>query len=132
MASVERPISPHLQIYKPQLTSLLSITHRGTGVFLSLGALGLTLFLTSAAGNPECYAALQRHLACWYGQLIILASMFSLFYHLCNGIRHLCWDAGMGLDLEHTYRSGYIVIAVSLLATAVTSYIAMCPAGGAA
>jgi succinate dehydrogenase / fumarate reductase cytochrome b subunit len=120
MAAVNRPLSPHLQIYKPQLTSVLSITHRGTGVFLTLGALFLSCWLLSIANGPESFTALQQHIVAWYGQVLLYAWVFSLYYHLCNGIRHLIWDMGRGLDIKTTYLSGYIVVAASVLLTIVT------------
>jgi len=120
MAAVNRPLSPHLQIYKPQLTSVLSITHRGTGVFLTLGALFLSCWLLSIANGPESYTALQQYVLAWYGQILLYAWVFSLYFHLCNGIRHLIWDMGRGLDIKATYLSGYIVMATSILLTIVT------------
>ena len=120
MASGNRPLSPHLQIYKPQLTSVLSITHRGTGVFLSIGALFLACWLLAVAGGPESYALMQGYVHAWYGQVLLYAWLFSLYFHLCNGIRHLCWDMGLGLDLKTTYVSGYAVLAASLLLTVAT------------
>lgn len=124
MATVNRPLSPHLQIYKPQLTSLLSITHRGTGVFLSIGALFLSCWLLSVANGPESYRAVQNHILTWYGQTLLYAWVFSLYYHLCNGIRHLFWDIGLGLELKTTYISGYAVVILSVLMTAGTWYLA--------
>ncbi len=124
MATVNRPLSPHLQIYKPQLTSLLSITHRGTGVFLSIGALFLSCWLLSVANGPESYQTVQNHILTWYGQILIYAWVFSLYYHLCNGIRHLFWDIGLGLELKTTYISGYAVVILSALMTAGTWYLA--------
>jgi succinate dehydrogenase / fumarate reductase cytochrome b subunit len=120
MARENRPLSPHLQIYKPQLTSVLSITHRGTGVFLSIGALFLSCWLLAVARGPEAYALLQGYMHAWYGQIMLYAWLFSLYYHLCNGIRHMCWDLGLGLEIKTTYASGYAVIASSLLLTVVT------------
>lgn len=120
MAAVERPLSPHLQIYKPQLTSVLSITHRATGVFLTLGALFLSCWLLSIANGPEAYSAVQRHITAWYGQILLFAWVFALYFHLCNGVRHLFWDAGLGLEIRSTYVSGYAVLAVSVLLTVVT------------
>ena len=131
MARGNRPLSPHLQIYKPQLTSVLSITHRGTGVFLSIGALLLACWLLAVAGGPETYALLQGYLQAWYGQVLLYAWLFSLYYHLCNGVRHLCWDLGLGFDLKTTYASGYAVIASSLLLTVITVCIRCLKAGAA-
>jgi len=122
MATANRPLSPHLQVYKPQLTSILSITHRGTGVFLSLGLLLLACWLIAIATGPENYAKIQAHISSWYGQCGLVAFVFSLYYHLCNGIRHLFWDAGLGLEIETTYKSGYATIIISLLLT-VASFV---------
>jgi len=124
MATDNRPLSPHLQVYKPQLTSVLSITHRGTGVFLSLGALLLACWFLSVAMGPQSYANLQAYLGAWYGQLALLAWAFSFYYHLANGIRHLFWDAGLGFEISTTYVSGYITVAVSIILTVVTGYLA--------
>lgn len=130
MASGNRPLSPHLQVYKPQLTSILSITHRATGVFLSLGAIFLSCWLLSIAMGPESYAKLQECITSWFGQLCLLGFVFSLYYHLANGIRHLFWDIGKGLTIETTYMTGYIVVAFSIILTAVTWLAAS--TGGAA
>ena len=126
-----RPLSPHLQVYKPQLTSVLSITHRGTGVFLSLGSILLSCWLLALAMGPDSHANLMLHIQSWYGQLLLIGFVFSLYYHLSNGIRHLFWDVGMGLELGSTYRSGYIVIIASLLMTAITLLYAYNIIGGA-
>lgn len=120
MATDNRPLSPHLQIYKPQLTSVLSITHRGTGVFLTIGAFFLTYWLLTLAGDPEHFAKLQEHLSSWYGTYLLYAFVFSLYFHLCNGIRHLFWDIGLGLDIDITYKTGYVVIVASIIFTLTT------------
>ncbi len=116
----DRPLSPHLQIYKPQLTSVLSITHRGTGVFLSLGAILLSGWLMAAATHPKNFTLIQTHLGNWYGQCLLAVFAFSLYFHLCNGIRHLFWDSGLGLDIETSYKSGYAALIISLLLTGIT------------
>ena len=113
----ERPLSPDLQIYRPQLTSVLSITHRLTGVALSIGSSLLVCWLLAAAAGPSAYAALQGFLASGLGLLLLLGWTFSLFFHLCNGIRHLCWDAGWGFELKTTYRSGWTVVVASIVLT---------------
>lgn len=120
MDSVPRPLSPHLQVYKPQLTSVLSITHRGTGIFLSLGALLLTCWLVGLATGENSFNVLQQHLTSWYGKTLLTALVFSFYYHLANGIRHLFWDIGLGLEISTTYRSGYITLAVSIVLTVIT------------
>ena len=114
MARDDRPLSPDLQIYRPQLTSVLSITHRLTGVALSIGSPLLVCWLIAAAAGPSAYAALHGFLASWLGLLLLFGWTFSLFFHLCNGIRHLFWDAGYGFDLQTIYASGWAVVAISI------------------
>jgi succinate dehydrogenase / fumarate reductase cytochrome b subunit len=123
MKLVERPLSPHLQVYKPQLTSVLSITHRGTGVFLSLGALVLTYWLVSLAVSEELFNSFHLHTSFWYGKLFLIGFVFSLYYHLANGIRHLFWDIGLGLEISTTYKSGYFTIFISVVLTLTTLFI---------
>jgi succinate dehydrogenase / fumarate reductase cytochrome b subunit len=112
-----RPLSPHLQVYRPQLTSVLSILHRATGIALSVGALYLAIWVMYAAGGARGYEAFQSFNASILGRILLGGWLFSAFYHLCNGIRHLFWDAGYGFELKDAYRSGWIVVAVSLIAT---------------
>lgn len=119
MATDNRPLSPHLQIYRPQLTSVLSITHRITGVVLSLG-LGLVVaWLLALAAGPERFAAVTGVLASTPVLLLLLGWTAALFYHLLNGIRHLCWDAGWMLDLRGAYASGWTVVGLAVVLTAV-------------
>ncbi len=124
MASVKSPLSPHIQIYKPQLTSILSITHRMTGIVLSLGALLLCYWLLTIAAGEVVYTEFLKHSGSWYGQVILMGFVFSYFYHFCNGIRHLFWDAGLGLEIESAYKSGYVVIVASVFLTGATYYLA--------
>jgi succinate dehydrogenase / fumarate reductase, cytochrome b subunit len=112
-----RPLSPHLQVYRPQLTSVLSILHRATGIALSVGALYLATWVMYAASNPRAYSLFQGFNGSIVGRILLGGWLFCLFYHLCNGIRHLFWDAGYGFELKDAYRSGWIVVAVSLVAT---------------
>ena len=130
MAQVERPISPHLQVYKPQLTSVLSILHRVTGVGLGVGTLLLAWWLVAAAYGPDQFDTAQAFIASWFGRLLLFGFTFSLFYHLCNGIRHLFWDAGWGFELKTVYTSGWLVVIASLGLT-VVSWIAGYASGGA-
>jgi succinate dehydrogenase / fumarate reductase cytochrome b subunit len=117
---VHRPLSPHLQIYKPQLTSMLSILHRATGIALAVGALYLAVWVMCAATSSQAYATFQAFNVSIVGRIVLGGWLFSGFYHLCNGIRHLFWDAGYGFELKDAYRSGWIVVAVSLIATALS------------
>jgi len=117
---VNRPLSPHLQVYRPQLTSMLSILHRATGIALSVGALYLAIWVICAAAQPRVYEWFQGFNGSIVGRIVLGGWLFSLFYHLCNGIRHLFWDAGYGFELKDAYRSGWIVVIVSLIATALS------------
>ena len=117
MDTSNRPLSPHLQIYKPQLTSVLSISHRMTGFALSIIILlspVIIYFLTNSADTHQFVISLLQNS---FIKLIFSLALFGLIYHLCNGIRHLAWDAGYGLDLDSSYKSGYIVIGVSISLT---------------
>jgi succinate dehydrogenase / fumarate reductase cytochrome b subunit len=118
-AHANRPLSPHLQVYRWELTMTLSILHRMTGVFLSLGTVALAAWLVAAAMGGASFAAINDHLGAWYGQLLLLGWSYVLFYHLCNGIRHLVWDAGFGFGKETARVSGYVTLAASVLLTVV-------------
>lgn len=109
MQTDNRPLSPHLQIYRLPLTAITSITHRMTGAALMLGALVLTYWLVAAAGGAESYATAQAILGNFLVQLIMFVWTYALFYHLCNGIRHLFWDAGHGFDLTTARNTGVVV-----------------------
>ena len=117
MASQNRPLSPHLQVYKPQLTSVLSITHRATGIELAVGTLLLVCWLLAAATGESAFADVQAFNASWIGKLLLFGWSYALFYHMCNGIRHLFWDAGKGLELETAYMTGRLVVAASIVLT---------------
>jgi succinate dehydrogenase / fumarate reductase cytochrome b subunit len=124
MATDNRPLSPHLQVYRFQLTSILSITHRATGVFLAIGTLLLSYWLTSAAYGPQAFAYAQDLIGSIPGQLLLFGWSWSLFYHFCNGIRHLFWDAGYGFDIPTLYKSGWTVVIASVVLTLLTWIIA--------
>jgi succinate dehydrogenase / fumarate reductase cytochrome b subunit len=113
MMSDPRPLSPHLQIYRWQLTSVLSILHRFTGVALSVGAILLVSWLGAASDGPEAFGRFQQFMGSWFGLLLLFGWTVALFYHLCNGIRHLVWDTGRGLDLKSVYAGGWIVLAAT-------------------
>ncbi len=113
-----RPLSPHLQIYRPQLTSLLSISHRLTGFALSMIFVVISpvmlYFLTYSQETHSIVVSILKH---GLVKTLFSLAMFALVYHFFNGIRHLAWDAGYGLDLDSSYKSGYLVLAMSLLIT---------------
>jgi succinate dehydrogenase / fumarate reductase cytochrome b subunit len=113
LSTHERPLSPHLQVYRPQLTSALSIFHRITGVALAVGTLVLVWWLVAAATGPDYFALVQDWIGSWLGYLLLFGWSAALFYHLANGIRHLVWDAGYGFELESVYRSGWAVLAAT-------------------
>jgi len=128
MASNNRPLSPHLQVYKPQLTTFMSITHRATGIALAVGTLILVCWLIAAATGETAFAEVQAFLGSIIGRLLLLGWSYALFYHMCNGLRHLFWDAGKGFEIETAYLTGRIVIGASVLLTIVAwlwAYAAM-------
>jgi succinate dehydrogenase / fumarate reductase cytochrome b subunit len=119
-AGRSRPLSPHLSIYRPQISSVLSITHRATGAFLSLGSFFIVAWLWSAAYQPEWFECLSNMAASVVGRLALAAWSFAYFYHLSNGIRHLFWDAGYGYSLPAMTRSGWLVVLSAITLTGLT------------
>lgn len=114
-----RPLSPHLQVYRPQWTSVLSILHRAAGVVMTGAMLFLAWWLWAAAGDADGYATARGFFASAAGRLLLFVWTLCTFYHLCNGIRHLLWDAGFGLDLPTARASGVIVAAATLALTTI-------------
>jgi succinate dehydrogenase / fumarate reductase cytochrome b subunit len=116
---VRRPISPFMlgSAYKPQLSSMTSIMHRITGCALGGGTLLLTFWLVSAATGDGAYSIAEAIFGSWFGILILFGFTVALFYHFCNGIRHLAWDAGKGFELPDMHRSGNTVIAATAVLT---------------
>lgn len=131
MPSPNRPLSPHLQVYKPQITSVLSIVHRMTGVGLSLGAVWLAWWLIAAAAGPDAFAVVQGFTGSIIGRLLLLGFTVALFYHLLNGIRHMVWDAGYGFELETARRSGLTVLAATVVLTLLAWIAGYAMRGGA-
>jgi succinate dehydrogenase cytochrome b subunit len=119
MKSAERPLSPHLQIYRWQLTSVLSILHRASGVWLAAGAILLVSWLGAAADGPEAYTRIQGFIGSWLGLVLLFGWSVALFYHLSNGLRHLWWDTGHGLDLPSVYAGGWIVVGATIALTVI-------------
>ena len=116
-AARPRPKSPNLQIYRPQLTSVLSILNRITGNILSACAVVLVIWLVAAATGPHAYFVVQGAIASWFGQMVLFGATFALFLHLCGGIRHLIWDTVHGFELRSIYISGWVVVAASVALT---------------
>ena len=120
MAGHPRPLSPHLQVYRPQLTTITSILHRIMGIGLAVGLLYLVCWLVAAASGLEAFDRLQSFNGSIIGRLLLLGWSVAFFFHLLNGIRHLAWDAGWGFDLPTAYKSGYAVF----IGTAVLTLLA--------
>ena len=114
-----RPLSPHLQIYRWQITMLMSIAHRITGVALAVGTLLLVWWLVALAAGPAAFAQAQGFIGSWFGLLLLFGWSVALFYHLSNGIRHLVWDAGRGFEISSMYASGYAVLAATAALTVI-------------
>lgn len=112
-----RPLSPHLQVYKLPLTGMLSITHRATGVVLAIGTLLVTYWLAAIAGGEESFNSANAILGSWFGKLVLFGWSWALFYHLSNGIRHLIWDIGFGFDIATANLTSKIVVAASFVLT---------------
>jgi succinate dehydrogenase / fumarate reductase, cytochrome b subunit len=114
---VRRPLSPHLQIYRPQISSMLSIMHRITGIALSIGTILLTVWLVAAATSDSAFAGVQGFIGSWIGIILMLGWTASLFYHLLAGIRHLAWDAGFGFQIPEFHATGRAVVIGSVVLT---------------
>ena len=112
-----RPLSPHLQVYRPQVTSVLSILHRGTGLFLVLGTLMVSFWVIALALGHNIFVSYQSWLGSLMGKVLLVFWSFSLFYHWANGIRHLLWDIGWGYDIDRVYMTGWIVVSISVILT---------------
>ena len=120
MKKNNRPISPHLQIYRPQLTSILSISHRFTGVILYLSIFLVSFWLFCTAFNNELKVIIENFLFSIFGKIVLFSITFSFIYHFLNGIRHIVWDFGFGFNIKNVYLTGFIII---LLTIAINIYI---------
>jgi succinate dehydrogenase / fumarate reductase cytochrome b subunit len=118
-----RPLSPHLGVYKFMYTMSLSFMHRLTGIAASAGFLLFTWWLMALASGAESYAAAMRVLSTPVAKLLLVGFTFSVVYHFCNGIRHLVWDTGRGLERAQARRSGAAVIVIALLLTALVLWL---------
>ena len=125
MSTDNRPLSPHLQVYRLPFTALTSISHRISGVLLSGGSLVLVYWVLAVAGGPESYRTASAILGSLPVQVLMFIWTLVLFYHLCNGIRHLVWDAGHGFELEQAERSGQIAIGAAVALTLLAWLIAL-------
>lgn len=118
----DRPLSPHLQVYRPQLTSVLSIMHRLTGIGLSAGLLVLIYWLYALNSGPFAYARLIAFMQTKPFAVLLVLWIFAFYYHLANGLRHLVWDIGRGFELKQVYASGWLVVGLASVATAVSAW----------
>jgi succinate dehydrogenase / fumarate reductase, cytochrome b subunit len=122
-----RPLSPFMigPYYRPQLTSMMSIAHRLTGMFLVLGALLAVWWFSAAAAGPDSFARVDGFLTSWFGFLfLLLPSLVAFWYHFLNGMRHLMWDIGYGMDIPAVYTSGYAVLGGTAFLSLLTLIVA--------
>ena len=117
MAKNNRPVSPHLQVYRLPLTGIISITHRMTGVLLSVGLILFVYIISAVAGGSATYTDMQAYAGYWLVKLIYWGFIYALFFHLCHGVRHLCWDAGKSFERETLNLYAFIELSVSLVLT---------------
>ena len=115
-----RPLSPHLTIYRPQMTSISSVFVRITGNALLAATLLLIAWLLAASTSAAAFEWVQCVITSWFGDLVFLLSLWALWYHMLGGLRHLIWDTGRGLELKAAERMGWMMIIGSLLLTAFT------------
>ncbi len=123
-AKSKRPLSPHLQVYKPQMTSVLSIFHRMAGVVLAIGTMMVVWWLVAAAISEEAYDAAMSFARHPLGLFMMFGWSVALFYHMSNGMRHLLWDMGYLFKIENAYKAGYLVLLSTAILTAGTWYCA--------
>jgi succinate dehydrogenase / fumarate reductase cytochrome b subunit len=118
--NTNRPTSPHLQVYRLPLTGIISITHRMTGVMLSVGLILFVYVISALAGGADSYLAMQTLMNLWLLKLICWGFIYALFFHLCHGVRHLIWDAGNSFELNTLNRYAMIELVASLALTLIT------------
>jgi len=129
MGTDRRPLSPHLQIYRPQLTSVLSIAHRASGLVLAAASALLVGWLIAAASGPAAYARFAALAGSIPGRVVLFGITVAFCYHLANGVRHLFWDAGYGFSLPAVYRSGWLVVAFAAVLSLLLWILAYIAAG---
>ena len=117
MNNSNRPLSPHLQVYKLPLTGIISITHRMTGVMLTFGLIFFIYILTASAGGLEAYTEMQDVMDMWLFRLVYWGFIYALFFHLCHGVRHIIWDTGKSFDRDTMDQYAMVELGVSLALT---------------
>jgi succinate dehydrogenase / fumarate reductase cytochrome b subunit len=118
-----RPISPHLTIYRRSLTMMMSITHRITGCGMALGGLLVVWWFLAAARGPERFDRVNWLLSSWLGGLVMIGLLACLWYHFFNGIRHLMWDTGAGFEVSGLRNTGMVVLGATAVMTVITLII---------
>lgn len=121
-----RPLSPHLQIYKPQITSVLSIFHRMAGVGLAIGGVGVVAFLWALMMGPEAFASVKEFMAHPFMQVILAGFVVTLCFYFYGVIRHLYWDIGKGFEIRSVYISGWLLIAATIVTSALILMVILC------
>ena len=123
----ERPLSPHLGIYRFMYTMTLSILHRISGVWMALGLFALVAWLCGAAAGEGAYARTTAVLGSAFGKVLLLSWLAAFYYHFVNGLRHLAWDAGIGLEKRSARSSARVAVIAALIAFGVTAYLLFWP-----
>ena len=118
MNNNDRPLSPHISIYRWPITMVSSILHRGTGIAMSAGFVLFVFWLANAADGPNAYAVFANVMGSTLGMIFLIGWSFAFFYHLSNGIRHLVWDTGRGFEIEQASASAWFVIVLAVVLTA--------------
>ena len=117
MSNPDRPLSPHLSVYRWPITMTLSILHRGTGIALSIGLVVLATWLVAASSSAADYARFTNLMSTVIGRMFLIGWSYAFFYHLANGIRHLVWDTGRGLEKHQANASSWFVLVLSVVLT---------------
>lgn len=125
MANRERPLSPHLQVYRWQITMTMSILHRASGIALVVGAFALVWWLLAVAAGGDAYTSAAACLASPFGKFVLFCFSLALVFHLLNGVRHMLWDIGWGFEIPEVYRSGYTVAGLTVVLTALIWFFAL-------
>lgn len=124
MNKTPRPLSPHLQVYKLPLTALMSISHRATGAGLAIGTILVTAFLLAAATGEAEYDFVMGLANTTIGTIILFLWSAALYFHMCNGVRHMFWDMGKNFNKAKAMRSNYYVLLAAAALTALTWVVA--------
>ena len=122
---INRPLSPHIMIYRKQMTSVLSILHRITGIGMAVTAILVVWWFLAAATSPPYFAFVDGLMTSWLGDLVLLVSLWAFWFHFFNGVRHLRWDSGRGLGIGVSTRAGWRVVVFSVVFTTASVWLVM-------